>query len=129
MIKRLLSALLVTGFAMTASAGNGVETGSVQGTIINAETKKPIANTTFSASIHKSSFQKEFVTDQNGKFKLHNIPAGEHVFIIDRRGFKACRKEGIVVKDGVVLKVTIEVFEDETELHNPFLTPITIHSF
>lgn len=129
MNKFLLSALLFTGFACTATAGNGVETGTVQGTIIDAETRKPVANTTFSASIFKNSFQKEFVTDQNGNFKLQHVPAGEHVMIIDRRGYKACRKEGIVVKDGLVLKLQIEVIEDETEMHNPFLTPITIHSF
>ncbi len=129
MKKGFLTALLVTASSLLATAGDGIENGSVQGTIIDAETKKPLANTTFSATIHKSSFQKEFSTDQNGNFKIQNIPSGEHVLIIDRRGYKACRKEGIIVKEGTVMKVVFEVLEDETELHNPFLTPITIHSF
>jgi len=129
MKKGFLTALLVTASSLLATAGDGIENGSVQGTIIDAETKKPLANTTFSATIHKSSFQKEFSTDQNGNFKIQNIPAAEHVLIIDRRGYKACRKEGIIVKEGTVMKVVFEVLEDETELHNPFLTPITIHSF
>ncbi len=129
MKKGFLTALLVTASSLLATAGDGIENGSVQGTILDAETKKPLANTTFSATIHKSSFQKEFSTDQNGNFKIQNIPSGEHVLIIDRRGYKACRKEGIIVKEGTVMKVVFEVLEDETELHNPFLTPITIHSF
>ena len=129
MKKGFLTALLVTASSLLATAGDGIENGSVQGTIIDAETKKPLANTTFSATIHKSSFQKEFSTDQNGNFKIQNIPSGEHVLIIDRRGYKACRKEGIIVKEGTVMKVLVEVLPDETELHNPFLTPITIHSF
>lgn len=129
MKKGFLLALLVTTSSLLATAGDGIENGSVQGTIIDAETKKPLANTTFSATIHKSSFLKEFSTDQNGNFKIQNIPSGEHVLIIDRRGYKACRKEGIIVKEGTVMKVIVEVLEDETELHNPFLTPITIHSF
>jgi hypothetical protein len=129
MKKELLTTILVIFSAMMAAAGNGIENGSVQGTVINAETRKPVANATFSATIHKSSFQKEFVTDQYGNFRIQNVPPGEHVLIIDRRGYKACRKEGIFIKEGAVFKIVFEVLEDETELHNPFLTPITIHSF
>jgi CarboxypepD_reg-like domain len=128
MKKLLLLAVFVTGFTFLANAGTGVETGTVQGTIIDAETKKPVANTTFSAAINKLSFQKEFHTDANGNFKL-SIPAGEHNIIIDKLGYKAVKKENIVVKDGVIIKMSLEVMEADEELHHPFMTPITIHSF
>ncbi len=127
-MKKLLLTLFVTGFGLLAHAGNGVETGTVQGTIVDAETKKPISNTSFSAAIHKSSFQKEFQTDANGNFKL-NIPVGEHTLIIDKLGYRAVKKENIVIRDGMIIKINLEVVEAEEELHHPFLTPITIHTF
>ncbi len=128
MKKVILLALFAAGFSIASLAGTGVDNGTVQGTIINAETKKPIANATFSAAINKLSFQKEFQTDANGNFKI-NVPTGEHNLIIDKLGFKAVKKENIVVRDGIIVKLTLEVIEAEEELHHPFMTPITIHSF
>jgi hypothetical protein len=126
-MKKLLLTLVVTGFGLLAYAGNGTETGTVQGTIIDAETKKPVTNTSFSAAIHKSSFQKEFQTDAFGNFKI-NIPVGEHTLIIDKLGYKAVKKENIIVRDGMIIKLSVEVVEADEELHHPFLTPITIHA-
>ena len=128
MKKIILLAVFVTGFSFFSQAGNGVETGTVQGTIIDAETKKPISNTTFHAAIFKASFVKEFQTDANGNFKI-TVPAGEHTLIVDKVGYKAVKKENVVVKDGAIIKLNYELIEAEEELHHPFMTPITLHSF
>ena len=58
MKKLLIAAIFMTGVSVSAyaNADKGTETGSVQGTIIDAETKKPVANVTFSATIRKASF-------------------------------------------------------------------------
>ena len=131
MKKILLAAALMTGVSVVANAGadDRNETGSVQGTIFDAETKKPVANVTFTATIKKSSFQKEIMTDANGNFKISNVPVGEQSIIIDKVGYKASRKDGILIKEGIVLKVDFEVIEAEEEIHQPFIAPITIHSF
>ena len=131
MKKLLFTAVFMTGVsvAVFAKADNGNETGSVQGTIFDAETKKPVANVSFTASIRKSTFQKEIVTDAYGNFKINNVPVGEHSLIMDKVGYKASRKEGIVVKEGMVIKVDFEVIEAEDEIHQPIVSPITIHSF
>ncbi len=59
MKKLLLASILMTGVSISAqaSADKGNETGSVQGVVIDAETKKPVANASFTASIRKASFQ------------------------------------------------------------------------
>ncbi len=131
MKKIILAAIFMTGVSVHgfAGTGTGTETGSVQGTIIDAETKKPLANTTFTAMIKKSSFQKEIVTDANGNFKLNNVPVGEQTLIIDRTGYRAAKKEGVMVKEGLVNKVDFEMIPAEEEIHQPFISPITIHSF
>ncbi|MBK8090230.1 MAG: carboxypeptidase regulatory-like domain-containing protein [Chitinophagaceae bacterium] len=131
MKKILLAAVLMTGFSVVSRAGvdDRNETGSVQGTIFDAETKKPVANVTFTATIKKASFQKEIMTDANGNFKISNVPVGEQSIIIDKVGYKASRKDGIIIKEGIVLKVDFEVIEAEEEIHQPFIAPITIHSF
>lgn len=128
MKKILLFTLFVSGLGFFANAGNGAETGTVQGTILDAETKKPIANASFSAVINKASFQKEFQTDANGHFKI-NVPVGEHTLVIDKMGYKAVKRENIIIREGVIIKISFEVVEAEEELHHPFLTPITIHTF
>lgn len=132
MKKLLLSAVSLFCVAIVTHAGNngnGAETGSVQGTIIDAETKKPVANVTFTAAISKSSYQKEFITDEKGNFKLSNMPVGEHTIVIDNKTYKPSKKEGVLIRDGLVLKLNFEVKEDEPDDHHPFTTPITIHSF
>lgn len=131
MKKIFVAAVLMTGFSVVSHAGvdDRNETGSVQGTIFDAETKKPVANVTFTATIRKSSFQKEIITDANGNFKISNVPVGEQSIIIDKVGYKATKKDGILVKEGVVFKVDFEVTEAEEEIHQPFIAPITIHSF
>ncbi len=131
MKKILLAAVLMTGFSVVSRAGvdDRNETGSVQGTIFDAETKKPVANVTFTATIKKASFQKEIMTDANGNFKISNVPVGEQSIVIDKVGYKASRKDGVIIKEGIVLKVDFEVIEAEEEIHQPFIAPITIHSF
>lgn len=128
MKKAILFTAIFTGISFFAKASTGTETGIVQGTIIDVETKKPIINTVFSAAIYKNSFQKEFVTDAYGNFKV-NVPVGEHTLIIDKLGYKAVKKEGVVVREGLIVKVNFEIIEAEEELNHPFMTPITIHSF
>lgn len=131
MKKILLAAVLMTGFSVVSRAGvdDRNETGSVQGTIFDAETKKPVANLTFTATIKKASFQKEIMTDAYGNFKISNVPVGEQSIIIDKVGYKASKKDGLLIKEGIVLKVDFEVTEAEEEIHQPFIAPITIHSF
>lgn len=131
MRKTLFTAVLLTCVSVVTHAGTEYknETGSVQGTIFDAETRKPLANVTFTATIRKSSFQKEIVTDANGNFKINNVPVGEQSITIDKVGYKAAKKDGILVKEGMIIKVDFDVVEAEEEIHQPFLSPITIHSF
>jgi uncharacterized surface anchored protein len=131
MKKIFLASLLMTGVSISALAAEdkGNETGSVQGVVIDAETKKPVANASFTASIRKASYQKEVTTDANGKFNLNNVPVGEHTIVIDKVGYRATKKETILVKEGLLLKIEFEVIPAEEEMHQPFMSPITIHSF
>jgi hypothetical protein len=128
MKKIILLAAFVTGFSLISMAGNGIENGTVHGTIIDSDTKKPIANTTFHAAIFKASYLKEFQTDANGNFKII-VPTGEHTLIIDKMGYRAVKKESIIIKDGSIIRINYELRESEEELHHPFMTPITLHSF
>lgn len=128
MKKVILAVFMISGISFSTQAGTGTETGTIQGTIIDAETKKPVSNVSFSASVTKNSFQKDFVTDANGNFKIV-IPVGEHTVIIDKLGYRAVKKESVTIKENTVLKMNVEVEAAEDELNHPFLTPITIHSF
>ncbi len=123
--------LFLTTFTVISYAGTdkGNETGTLQGTINDAETKKPVTNTTFTAVIQKSTFQKEFVTDAYGNFKIQHMPVGEYTIVIDNRSYKAVKKENIQVKEGITTRLYLEIQEGTDTGHHPFMTPITIHSF
>jgi hypothetical protein len=128
MYKFSLILLFFFANATLSQAGNGVETGTVTGTIVDAETKKPVANVSLSAILQNRGYRKTIVTDAQGNFIMSHVPVGEHIHFIDKRGYKLYRKEGIQVKHGTPLKMYIELLPDEPAGLHSNMIPITLHS-
>lgn len=123
-----LMLLFLFAVATLSQAGNGVEAGTVIGTIVHAETKKPVANISLSAVLHNCGYRKAIVTDAQGNFIMKHVPEGEHILLIDKRGYKLYRKEGVQVKHGTPLKLYIELQPDEPAGLHSNMVPITLHS-
>jgi len=51
------------------------------------------------------------------------MPAGEVVIILEKKGYKTMRKEGIVIKEGVSLKLNFDIAfeEDDSDVFHPFM--------
>ena len=53
------------------------------------------------------------------------MPVGEVIIILEKKGYKTTRREGIIIKEGVSLKMAFDmtniVVEDESDVFHPFL--------
>jgi hypothetical protein len=106
------------------SKGEGKSEPALLGSVSDAVTKKPVQGVTVSISGTKGQDRKEFTTDAAGNFKVPAMPAGEVVIVLEKKGYKSTRKEGIIIKEGVQLKLNFDITsfeEDESDVFHPFM--------
>jgi hypothetical protein len=125
----LLSVLLPLSLLTKANGDNGSNKKStepvLQGCVADAATKKPVQGVTVSISTTKGQEKKEFTTDASGNFKVPQMPVGEVIIILEKKGYKTTRREGIIIKEGASLKMSFDLsnipVEDESDVFHPFL--------
>jgi hypothetical protein len=103
--------------------GEGKSEPALMGSVADASTKKPVQGVTVSISGIKGQDRKEFTTDASGNFKVPQMPAGEVVIVLEKKGYKTYRKEGVIIKEGVSLKLNFDIAfeEDESDVFHPFM--------
>lgn len=124
----LLAALLPLSLLTKANNGdNGTRKSTepvLQGSVADACTKKPVQGVTISISTSKGQEKKEFTTDASGNFKVPQMPVGEVIIILEKKGYKTSRREGIIIKEGVNLKMSFDItnipLEGESDVFHPF---------
>src|SRR5687768_17914172 len=77
--------------------GEGKSEPALIGSVSDASSKKPVSGVTVSISGTKGQDRKEFTTDAAGNFKVPQMPAGEVVIVLEKKGYKSTRKEGIII--------------------------------
>jgi hypothetical protein len=96
----------------------------LMGNVSDASTKKPVQGVTVSISNSKGQEKKEFTTDASGNFRVTTMPVGEVVIILEKKGYKTFRREGVIIKEGVSLKINFDMTdireEDEGDVFHPF---------
>ena len=124
----LLAALLPLSLLTKANGDNGNRKSTepvLQGCVADASTKKPVQGVTVSISTTKGQEKKEFTTDALGNFKIPQMPVGEVIIVLEKKGYKTTRREGIIIKEGVSLKMNFDItnmqLEDESDVFHPFL--------
>jgi hypothetical protein len=124
----LLAALLPLSLLTKANGDNGNRKSTepvLQGCVADAATKKPVQGVTISISTSKGQEKKEVTTDAAGNFKVPQMPVGEVIIILEKKGYKTTRREGIIIKEGVSLKMNFDLMnirtEDESDVFHPFL--------
>jgi hypothetical protein len=104
--------------------GEGKSEPALIGSVSDASSKKPVSGVTVSISGTKGQDRKEFTTDAAGNFKVPQMPAGEVVIVLEKKGYKSFRKEGIIIKEGVSLKMNFDISsfeEDDSDVFHPFM--------
>jgi hypothetical protein len=124
--KKLLLLTAMIPLALMAKANNG-EKGKpepvISGIISEAGTRKPVQGVTVSIAGKGQQDRKEFTTDAAGNFKVPQMPAGELIIILEKKGYKTFRKEGVTLKEGVPLKINFDITnegsDDESDVFHP----------
>jgi hypothetical protein len=122
----LLTALLPLSLLTKANGDNGNRKAEpvLTGCVSDASTKKPVQGVTVSISTSKGQEKKEFTTDASGNFKVPQMPVGEVVIILEKKGYKTFRREGVIIKEGVSLKISFDITDtredDEGDVFHPF---------
>ena len=117
-IKKLLIIAALLPFSMLAKANhdkNGKSDPVLYGNISDASTKKPLSGVTISITSSRIHGEKEFITDASGNFKIPQLPAGEVTIVLEKKGYKAYRREGVILKDGVSKKLNFDIRSDDDE--------------
>ena len=124
----LLAVLLPLSLLTKANGDNGNRKSTepvLQGCVADATTKKPVQGVTISISTSKGQEKKEFTTDAAGNFKVPQMPVGEVIIVLEKKGYKTTRREGIIIKEGASLKMNFDIsniqVEDESDVFHPFL--------
>jgi hypothetical protein len=122
----LLTALLPLSMLAKANGDNGNRKAEpiLTGCVSDASTKKPVQGVTVSISSSKGQEKKEFTTDASGNFKVTQMPVGEVVIVLEKKGYKTFRREGVIIKEGVSLKISFDITDmrddDEGDVFHPF---------
>jgi Carboxypeptidase regulatory-like domain len=124
--KRTILALALIPLALAAQANHGKDgkaEPALTGSVSDAVTKKPLQGVTISITSSKMNGEKEFVTDASGSFKTSQIPAGEVTIVLEKKGYKTYRREGVVLKQGTSTKLTFDIKseEDDVQVFHPLL--------
>lgn len=120
----LALALIPLGMAVKANHGkDGKAESALTGSVSDAVTKKPLQGVTISITSSKMNGEKEFITDASGSFKASQIPAGEVTIVLEKKGYKTYRREGVVLRQGISTKLTFDIKseEDDVQVFHPLL--------
>jgi hypothetical protein len=123
--KKLILLTLITLPALWAKAnGEGDDKKadpSIIGFITDAESKKPLQGVTVSIS-GKGQDKKELTTDASGNFKTAQLAPGEVTIVLEKKGYRTSKKEGIIIKEGITLKLNLDIEEeDDAGVFQPLL--------
>jgi hypothetical protein len=109
----ILSFSFVLANATTKNNGKGGEP-SLNGNVNDADSKKPVQGVTVSIT-GKGQEKKELVTDASGNFKANQLNPGEVTIVLEKKGYRTFKKEGVMIKEGVSLKLSLDIEETEDD--------------
>jgi hypothetical protein len=95
---------LILPFVLASAAAGGQLTGTItdpKGAVIvgaGVTAVAPATNQTFTAT-----------TDQQGRYKIENLPPGAYVVVISAKGFSETRREGVSIAEGQSAKLDIKL--------------------
>lgn len=88
---------------------------SVTGSVADADSKKPVTGVTVSISGKGLDKKETLTTDGSGNFKSGNLNQGEVTILVEKKGYRSIKKEGVQIKDGATIKLLLEIEEDDDE--------------
>lgn len=122
---KLLLMISFLSLSLMAKANHGKD-GTTEpvllGCVSDGSTKKPVKGVTI--SIKSAKGEKEFTTDATGNFKIPQLPSGEVTIILEKKGYKTYRRQGVMVKEGMTIKLNFDMFTEEQIEENDVFYPL-----
>lgn len=100
--------------------GDPVLTGSVS----DASSKKPVKGVTILVTSSKDRIEKLVTTDASGKFVFPKLPAGEVTIVLEKKGYKTYRREKVILKEGMQVKLNFDISNDAEPEDNNLFHPL-----
>ena len=127
-MKRLFPSFLLIlaaiGGQYTATANDSKRStgdSTLQGYIIDQDTKKPVGDVAISLCNKQGGTCKDLKSDASGFFAFSQVPPGEFVLAVEKDGYKSYRKGFLVPKEGLTFKLNLlEDDEEGSDTWNPF---------
>lgn len=91
-----------------APPGKGVD--EVNGSIIHADTKKPIKDVTVTAYLSTKK-EKLVLSDESGKYGFNELKPGTYKLVFEKEGFKKVIREKVSIKTDENFQLNIEMIE------------------
>jgi uncharacterized surface anchored protein len=118
-IKLLLLTIVFSAAAFIASANNGPGTGNgteskntdIEGGVVNADTKKPLANVVITAYVN-SKKEKSITTNNNGAYNFDDLKPGTYKLVFEKSGYKKVTKEKVLIHSDEGCRLNVEMDEE-----------------
>jgi hypothetical protein len=106
--------------------GDGTKESALTGSVSDASSKKPVKGVNVYVTAKDGT--KLITTDASGKFIVPKLPAGEVTIQLEKKGYKTYRREKVVLKEGMQIRLSFDLSnlkeEQDDDLFHPLLRMI-----
>lgn len=85
----------------------------ITGVVIDANTKRSIADAVVTATSSSLQGEQTVVTDGSGSYRIPNLPAGSYTIQVEAETYKAYTRSGITLKVDQTLKINASLSPTE----------------
>jgi TonB-linked SusC/RagA family outer membrane protein len=95
-------------------------TGSIQGTVVDQTTSRPVAN----AQVSVQGTQLGTITNQQGRFQILNVPVGTHTVVAEIIGYETVSRT-VTIRAGEVTSINLPTLETAIALQELVVTGVS----
>jgi hypothetical protein len=122
----LIALLPLSNCVFANQDGDGTKESALTGSVSDASSKKPVKGVNVYVTAKDGT--KLITTDASGKFIVPKLPAGEVTIQLEKKGYKTYRREKVVLKEGMQIKLSFDLSnlkeEQDDDLFHPLLRMI-----
>lgn len=103
---------------ITAGSASAQGTSVLSGTIVDAATKKPLADVVVTVTSPALQGEQTVVTDGSGSYRVPNLPQGDYTLRLDKDAFRPYARGGITMRGNSTIRVNAELLPESVQLTN-----------
>jgi len=101
---------------ITAGSASAQGTSVLSGTIVDAATKKPLADVVVTVTSPALQGEQTVVTDGSGSYRVPNLPQGDYTLRLDKDAFRPYARGGITMRGNSTIRVNAELLPESVQL-------------